>query len=126
MLDLKGRCTIVIVTHNMAQARRASAESILVLMGRLVAHAPTGELFLNPKNPKTLEYIEGRHGQGQALRLHAPDLPSPSHRRSSITVATRTPQRTPKSPDVRALQALSNHSWSASPGGDRSASFRPV
>lgn len=62
MFELKGRYTIVIVTHNMAQARRASDESIFMLLGRVVEHAQTGELFLNPKNPKTLEYIEGRYG----------------------------------------------------------------
>jgi phosphate transport system ATP-binding protein len=62
MLELKGRYTIVIVTHNMAQARRASDESIFMLMGRVIEHAPTEDLFLNPKNPKTLEYIEGRYG----------------------------------------------------------------
>ncbi len=62
MFELKGRYTIVIVTHNMAQARRASDESIFMLMGRVVEHARTEDLFLNPQNPKTLEYIEGRYG----------------------------------------------------------------
>ena len=62
MLELKGRYTIVIVTHNMAQARRVSDECIFMLMGRVVEHAPTEDLFLNPKNPKTTEYIEGRYG----------------------------------------------------------------
>jgi len=62
MLELKGRYTIVIVTHNMAQARRASDECIFMLMGRVVEHAATAELFLNPRNPKTSEYIEGRYG----------------------------------------------------------------
>jgi len=62
MFALKGRYTIVIVTHNMAQARRASDECIFMLMGELVEHRRTEELFLNPKNPKTAEYIEGRYG----------------------------------------------------------------
>ena len=62
MFELKGRYTIVIVTHNMAQARRASDECIFMLMGELMEHLPTSELFLNPKNPKTAEYIEGRYG----------------------------------------------------------------
>lgn len=62
MFALKGRYTIVIVTHNMAQARRASDECIFMLMGELVEHLPTPELFLNPRNPKTAEYIEGRYG----------------------------------------------------------------
>ena len=62
MLELRGRYTIVIVTHNMAQARRASDESVFMLMGRVVEHARTEDLFLAPRNPKTSEYIEGRYG----------------------------------------------------------------
>jgi phosphate transport system ATP-binding protein len=46
----------------MAQARRASDECIFMLMGELVEHARTEDLFLTPKNPKTAEYIEGRYG----------------------------------------------------------------
>ena len=62
MFELKGRYTIVVVTHNMAQARRASDECIFMLMGELIEHSRTEDLFLNPKNPKTAEYIEGRYG----------------------------------------------------------------
>ncbi len=62
MFELKGHYTIVIVTHNMAQARRSSDECIFMLMGELVEHTRTEELFLTPKNPKTAEYIEGRYG----------------------------------------------------------------
>jgi phosphate transport system ATP-binding protein len=61
MYELRGRYTIVIVTHNMAQARRASDECIFMLLGRLVEHARTQELFLNPSDPRTAEYIEGRY-----------------------------------------------------------------
>ena len=59
---LKEHYTIVIVTHNMAQARRASEECIFMLLGRVVEHNSTADLFLSPKNPKTTEYIEGRYG----------------------------------------------------------------
>jgi phosphate transport system ATP-binding protein len=62
MFELKGRYTIVIVTHNMAQARRASDECIFMLLGEFIEHRRTEELFLNPQNPKTAEYIEGRYG----------------------------------------------------------------
>jgi len=62
MFELRGRFTIVIVTHNMAQARRASDECIFMLLGELVEHSRTEDLFLTPKNPKTAEYIEGRYG----------------------------------------------------------------
>jgi len=62
MFDLKGRYTIVIVTHNMAQARRASDECIFMLLGEIIEHSRTTDLFLTPKNPTTAEYIEGRYG----------------------------------------------------------------
>jgi len=62
MFSLRGKYTIIIVTHNMAQARRASEECAFMLLGELVEHASTADLFLNPRNPKTAEYIEGRYG----------------------------------------------------------------
>jgi phosphate transport system ATP-binding protein len=62
MFALKGRYTIVIVTHNMAQARRASDECIFMLMGELIEHGRTEDVFLSPRNPRTAEYIEGRYG----------------------------------------------------------------
>lgn len=62
MRELRGRYTIVIVTHNMAQARRVSDECIFMLLGELMEHARTEDLFLNPKNSRTAEYIEGRYG----------------------------------------------------------------
>jgi phosphate transport system ATP-binding protein len=61
MFDLRGRYTIVIVTHNMAQARRASDECLFMLLGEVVEHARTEDLFLNPRDPRTAEYIEGRY-----------------------------------------------------------------
>jgi phosphate transport system ATP-binding protein len=61
MFELRGRYTIVIVTHNMAQARRASDECIFMLLGEVMEHARTQDLFLNPASPKTAEYIEGRY-----------------------------------------------------------------
>jgi phosphate transport system ATP-binding protein len=62
MFELRDRYTIVIVTHNMAQARRASDGCIFMLLGKVIESARTEELFLSPKNPKTAEYIEGRYG----------------------------------------------------------------
>jgi phosphate transport system ATP-binding protein len=61
MFGLRERYTIVIVTHNMAQARRASDECLFMLLGELVEHARTEDLFLNPRDPRTAEYIEGRY-----------------------------------------------------------------
>ena len=62
MLTLAGKFTIVIVTHNMAQARRVSDECIFMLLGEIIEHDRTEQLFLAPKNPKTSDYIEGRYG----------------------------------------------------------------
>ena len=60
--ELKSRFTIVLVTHNMAQARRASDECIFMLMGEIIEHASTIGMFFNPKEEKTAMYIEGRYG----------------------------------------------------------------
>jgi len=60
--EMKGDYTILIVTHNMAQARRASDECAFMLMGKMVEHGPTEELFLAPEDDRTTDYIEGRYG----------------------------------------------------------------
>jgi phosphate transport system ATP-binding protein len=62
MEGLKGKYTIVIVTHNMAQARRTSDECIFMLLGELMEHGPTAEMFLRPKRTETEMYVEGRYG----------------------------------------------------------------
>jgi phosphate transport system ATP-binding protein len=62
MLTLAGRYTILIVTHNMGQARRVSEECAFMLLGEIVEHARTEELFLTPKDSRTADYIEGRYG----------------------------------------------------------------
>jgi phosphate transport system ATP-binding protein len=60
--ELRGAYTILIVTHNMAQARRASDECIFMLMGKVVEHTDTGDMFLTPRHRETADYIEGRYG----------------------------------------------------------------
>jgi len=62
MFGLRGNYSIVIVTHNMAQARRASDECAFMLLGEMLEFTRTADLFLRPRNPKTAEYIEGRYG----------------------------------------------------------------
>ncbi|HEX2657191.1 MAG TPA: phosphate ABC transporter ATP-binding protein [Polyangia bacterium] len=62
MWALRGRYTMVVVTHNMAQARRVSDECLFMLLGELVEHQRTEDLFLTPKDHRTAEYIEGRYG----------------------------------------------------------------
>ena len=60
--ELRGDFTILIVTHNMAQARRASEECIFMLMGKVVEHTATEEMFVTPRHKETADYIEGRYG----------------------------------------------------------------
>ena len=60
--ELHGDYTILIVTHNMAQAKRASEETAFMLLGRMVEHGATEQVFLAPKDPETADYIEGRYG----------------------------------------------------------------
>ncbi len=62
MADLREHYTIVIVTHNMAQARRATDECIYMLLGELMEHGDTTDLFIRPKNKETEMYVEGRYG----------------------------------------------------------------
>lgn len=61
-LELKKDYTIVIVTHNMQQAARISDKTAFFLLGELIEFNKTKQLFANPSNPKTEEYITGRFG----------------------------------------------------------------
>jgi phosphate transport system ATP-binding protein len=60
--DLRGHYSILIVTHNMAQARRASDECVFMLMGKVVEHTETEDMFVAPQKQETSDYIEGRFG----------------------------------------------------------------
>ncbi len=60
--DLRGHYSILIVTHNMAQARRASDECVFMLMGKVVEHSATERMFVSPQKQETSDYIEGRFG----------------------------------------------------------------
>ncbi len=62
MLALAGTYTILIVTHNMAQARRVSRECAFMLLGEVVEVNRTQDLFLTPRDSRTADYIEGRYG----------------------------------------------------------------
>jgi phosphate transport system ATP-binding protein len=62
IVELKRQFTIVIVTHNMQQASRCSDHTAFFYLGKLIEHAPTSELFMNPKVKQTEEYITGRFG----------------------------------------------------------------
>ena len=59
---LRKKYTILIVTHNMAQARRASDECIFMLLGRTIEHDKTLNIFHTPREKETEMYITGRYG----------------------------------------------------------------
>lgn len=62
MAELKGKYTIVIVTHNMQQAARISDDTAFFLVGEMVEYGKTDDIFSMPKDKRTEEYITGRFG----------------------------------------------------------------
>lgn len=60
--ELKGTYTIVIVTHNMQQAARVSKHTAFFCLGKLVEYGKTDQLFTNPREKGTEDYITGRFG----------------------------------------------------------------
>lgn len=60
--ELKEKYTIVIVTHNMQQAGRVSDSTAFFYMGELIEHDNTKNIFTNPKEERTQNYITGRFG----------------------------------------------------------------
>lgn len=62
MRALSKRFTIIIVTHNMQQAARASHYTMFLLDGNIVEYGPTRELFTNPKDIRTENYVTGKIG----------------------------------------------------------------
>ena len=61
-LELKEDYALVVVTHNMQQASRISNSVAFFLLGELVEHGETGELFRNPRDVRTRDYLTGRFG----------------------------------------------------------------
>jgi phosphate transport system ATP-binding protein len=62
MLELRDHYTVVIVTHNMQQAQRASDFTGFFLLGELIEYQETSSLFLTPQKKQTEDYISGRFG----------------------------------------------------------------
>lgn len=60
--ELRGRYAIVIVTHNMQQAARVSQKTAFFHMGQMVEYGDTREIFTNPRETRTKDYITGRYG----------------------------------------------------------------
>lgn len=62
MSELKKVTTIVIVTHNMHQAARVSDTTSFFLVGDMVEHGPTSQIFTSPRDERTEAYVSGRFG----------------------------------------------------------------
>jgi phosphate transport system ATP-binding protein len=60
--ELRGKYTIVIVTHNMQQAARVSDNTVFMYLGKIVEYGKTSTMFENPKSQKTEDYVTGRFG----------------------------------------------------------------
>ena len=62
LTKLKRQFTIVIAPHNVQQAGRVADRVAFLLSGRLIEEGPTAEVFANPRDPRTSDYITGRFG----------------------------------------------------------------
>ena len=62
LVKLKDQYTIVLVTHNMSQAARISDYSLFMYLGELVEYGKTKNMFTNPVDPRTEEYLTGKFG----------------------------------------------------------------
>ncbi|MGD9664054.1 MAG: phosphate ABC transporter ATP-binding protein PstB [Novosphingobium sp.] len=60
--ELRGNYAIVIVTHSMQQAARVSQRTAFFHLGKMVEYGPTTEIFTNPREVRTQDYITGRYG----------------------------------------------------------------
>jgi phosphate transport system ATP-binding protein len=60
--ELRGRYAIVIVTHSMQQAARVSQRTAFFHLGTMVEYGPTSDIFTNPREVRTKDYITGRYG----------------------------------------------------------------
>ena len=60
--ELAGRYAIVLVTHSMQQAARVSQRTAFFHLGKMVEYGPTDEIFTNPLEERTKDYITGRYG----------------------------------------------------------------
>ena len=60
--ELRENYCLIIVTHSMAQAARVSQHTAFFHFGRLVEYGSTEEIFTNPRDQRTQDYITGRYG----------------------------------------------------------------
>ena len=62
LVKLKEQYTIILVTHNMSQAARISDYSLFMYLGELVEYGKTKNMFTNPRDPRTEQYLTGKFG----------------------------------------------------------------
>ena len=62
LLELQNEVTILIVTHNMGQAKRISSKSMFMYLGELVEYGDTATMFSNPADERTRAYLTGKMG----------------------------------------------------------------
>jgi phosphate transport system ATP-binding protein len=62
LVQLKDTVTIILVTHNMAQAARVSDDTAFLYLGELIEFGPTGRMFTAPREKMTEEYLTGKFG----------------------------------------------------------------
>ena len=62
LLELQKEVTILIVTHNMGQAKRISSKSMFMYLGELVEYGDTETMFTNPSDERTKAYLTGKMG----------------------------------------------------------------
>lgn len=67
--ELKGRYTVILVTHSLRQAEKLADYVVFMYLGNLIEHGPADEFFKNPRYSKTREYIDGR-----SIEDHRPDM----------------------------------------------------
>ena len=60
--ELKSKYTVIMVTHNMLQALRVSDKTAFFLLGEMVEAGSTDDIFTNPADPRTADYVAGRFG----------------------------------------------------------------
>lgn len=69
LTELKGRYTVILVTHSLRQAEKLADYVVFMYLGNLIEHGPADEFFKNPRYSKTRAYIDGR-----SIEDHRPDM----------------------------------------------------
>lgn len=62
LLELQKKVTILVVTHNMGQAKRISSRSMFMYLGELIEYGDTETMFSNPEHERTKAYLIGKIG----------------------------------------------------------------